>query len=338
MPTVTSKYGDEEALEALVPSFEDRLGQETASLVRHSLDSLQINVGKQCNQACLHCHVEAGPQRVEIMDQRTAELAIEFACLSGAQTVEITGGAPELNPSFRYMVGQLRQAGLRVIDRSNLTVFFEPGQEELPEFLAGMKVELVASLPCFTEKNVDQQRGRGVYRKSAQALLKLNELGYGKEDSGLDLNLVYNPLGAYLPAPQAELEADYKRELATRFGIRFNHLYTITNIPIGRFAHILARQGEMQAYARLLVESFNPATLDNLMCLRQVSLSWDGLIYDCDFNQMLDMRLSNGRVFRLGKAPAAQIAASLIGKPIRTGAHCYGCTAGFGSSCAGALA
>jgi len=338
MPTLTSKCVDEEALEALVPPFEDRLSQGTASLLRRSLDSVQINVGKQCNQACLHCHVEAGPQRVEIMDRRTVELAIEFACLSGAQTVEITGGAPELNPSFRYLVSQLRQAGLRVIDRSNLTVFFEPGQEELPKFLAGMKVELVASLPCYTEENVDRQRGRGVYRKSAQALLRLNELGYGEEGSGLDLNLVYNPLGAYLPAPQAELEADYKRELAARFGIRFNHLYTMTNLPIGRFAHMLARQGEMQAYARLLVESFNPATLDNLMCLRQVSLSWDGFTYDCDFNQMLDMRLSNGRVFRLGDMPTEEMVAHLVGKPIRTGAHCYGCTAGCGSSCAGALA
>ncbi|MBI3304107.1 MAG: arsenosugar biosynthesis radical SAM protein ArsS [Deltaproteobacteria bacterium] len=317
--------------------FAERVRQEGAHLERVGIDTVQINVGKLCNQACVHCHVDAGPKRTEIMDRRTAELALELVRAAGAQTVDITGGAPELNPSFRFLVEQTRHEGRHVMDRCNLTVLFEPGQEDLAEFLAGMKVEVVASLPCYLEENVDKQRGRGVYDKSIQALRRLNAFGYGQEGSGLVLNLVYNPVGAHLPPPQPQLEADYKRELGARFGICFNHLYTLTNMPIARFAHLLQRQGKLEAYLELLATAFNPATLDGLMCRHLISVSWDGLLYDCDFNQMLDMRLGNGRPFRLGERPVAELVRLLAHRDILVGSHCYGCTAGAGSSCGGAL-
>jgi radical SAM/Cys-rich protein len=324
-------------MDNIILPFEERLRQENTRLRRLSLDTVQINVGRLCNQACIHCHVEAGPNRTEIMDRRMADLALDFVETAGAGTVDITGGAPELNPSFRYLVAGLRHSGRRVIDRSNLTVLLKPGMEDLPGFLAENKVEIVASLPCYTEENVDSQRGHGAYQKSIQALGRLNGLGYGREGSGLVLNLVYNPLDAELPGPQEALEADYRRELDARFGLFFNHLYIITNMHIGRFAQMLRLRGEIDNYSILLARSFNPATLKNLMCLRQVSISWDGYLYDCDFNQMLDLRLRNGRVFRLGEMPAGEIASHLEGRTILTGPHCYGCTAGTGSSCAGAL-
>lgn len=317
--------------------FAERVHQENVHLRRISIDTVQINVGKLCNQACVHCHVDAGPKRTEIMDRRTAELALDFVRAAGAQKVDITGGAPELNPSFRFLVGQARQEGRHVIDRCNLTVLFEPGQEDLAEFLARMEVEVVASLPCYLAENVDRQRGRGVYGKSILALRRLNAVGYGQEGSGLVLNLVYNPLGAYLPPPQEKLEVDYKRELNARFGIRFNHLYTITNMPIARFAHMLQRENKLDVYLELLANAFNPTTLDNLMCRRLVSISWDGFLYDCDFNQMLDMRLGASRPFRLGEMPAADIVRQLEWRGILQGFHCYGCTAGAGSSCSGTL-
>jgi radical SAM/Cys-rich protein len=318
-------------------SFDERLLQENTQLRCLSLDIVQINVGRLCNQACIHCHVEAGPNRTEIMSRQMAELVLDFVEVTGVGTADITGGAPELNPSFRHLVLELRRSGRHVIDRSNLTVLLEPGMEDLPEFLAENEVEIVASLPCYTEENVDKQRGNGAYQKSVAALRRLNALGYGREGSGLVLNLVYNPLGAFLPGEQAALETDYKRELDARFGLFFNHLYTITNMHIGRFAHMLSWSGEIEDYSLLLARSFNPATLNNLMCLRQVSISWDGYLYDCDFNQMLDLRLRNGRQFRLGEKPAGEIAGHLEGRTILTGPHCYGCTAGVGSSCAGAL-
>lgn len=317
--------------------FAARVRREGVHLKRAGIDTVQINVGKLCNQTCVHCHVEAGPKRSEIMDRRTAELALEFARAAGAQTVDITGGAPELNPSFRFLVEQARRDGCHVMDRCNLTVLFEPGQEDLPEFLAGMGVEIVASLPCYLEENVDKQRGRGVYGKSILALLRLNAVGYGREDSGLVLNLVYNPLGAHLPPSQEKLEADYKQELDARFGIRLNHLYTLTNMPIGRFAHALKHEGKLDAYMELLATAFNPTTFNGLMCRHMVSVSWDGFVYDCDFNQMLDMRLGNGKPFRLGELPAAEIVDYLVRRDILVGFHCYGCTAGAGSSCGGAL-
>ncbi|MCS6926924.1 MAG: arsenosugar biosynthesis radical SAM protein ArsS [Candidatus Binatia bacterium] len=320
-----------------VPPFAERLHREGIELTRHGIETVQINVGKFCNQACVHCHVDAGPKRSETMDRRTAELALEFVRAANPTTVDITGGAPELHPSFRFLVTEARRDGRRVIDRCNLTVLFEPGQEDLAEFLAANGVEVIASLPCYLPENVEKQRGRGVYDTSIAALRRLNALGYGQEGSGLLLHLVYNPVGAHLPPPQARLEADYKRELATRFGIRFNRLYTITNMPIARFAHMLHREGKFDAYLALLADAFNPATLDGLMCRHLVSISWDGFVYDCDFNQMLDLRVGNGRPFRLGEQPAEQLVRLLAQQPIRTGIHCYGCTAGAGSSCGGAL-
>lgn len=324
-------------MQAAMLPFAARVRQEGVYLRRTSIDTVQINVGKLCNQACIHCHVDAGPKRTEIMDRRTAELALELVKAAGAQTVDITGGAPELNPSFRFLVKQARRDGRRVMDRCNLTVLFEPGQEDLAVFLASMEVEVVASLPCYLAENVDKQRGRGVYEKSIEALQRLDALGYGQEGSGLVLNLVYNPVGAHLPPPQAKLEADYKRELGARFGIRFNHLYTLTNMPIARFAHMLQREGKLEAYLELLARAFNPATLDGLMCRRLISVSWEGFVYDCDFNQMLDLRLGNGRPLRLGEISAAELVHHLAQRDIRVGTHCYGCTAGAGSSCGGAL-
>lgn len=319
-------------------SFAARLRQEGVHLTRSGIDTVQINVGKLCNQACLHCHVDAGPKRTEIMDRRTAELALAFVRAANAVTVDLTGGAPELNPSFRFLVEQALRDGRRVLDRCNLTVLFEPGQEDLPIFLATMGVEVVASLPCYLVENVEKQRGRGVYEKSIEALHRLNAVGYGLEHSDLALNLVYNPIGSHLPPPQAQLEADYKRELRTKFGIRFNHLYTLTNMPIARFAHTLRREGQFDAYLELLATAFNPATLDSLMCRNLVSISWDGFIYDCDFNQMLDLRLDNGKPIRLGEQSSAELVRLLARRDILVGSHCYGCTAGAGSSCGGALA
>lgn len=325
-------------MSAAMQSFAERLRQEGVSLHRQSIEVVQINVGKRCNQACEHCHVDAGPKRPEMMDRRTAELALEFAQAANAPTIDITGGAPELNPSFRFLVEEARRDGRHVIDRCNLTVLFEPGQEDLAEFLARMQVEIIASLPCYLKENVEKQRGRGVYEKSIAALRRLNALGYGHEDSGLTLNLVYNPIGPSLPPPQAKLEEEYKRELGARFGLVFNHIYTITNMPIARFAHVLERDGKLQEYRRLLATAFNPATLTHLMCASQVSISWDGYLYDCDFNQMLDMRVGNGKPFRLGEQPPEMLAHAFARHAILVGNHCYGCTAGAGSSCGGSLA
>jgi radical SAM/Cys-rich protein len=324
-------------MHATVLPFAERVRQADIRLTRTGIDTVQLNVGKLCNQACVHCHVDAGPKRTEVMDRRTAELALELVRAAKAQTVDVTGGAPELNPSFRFVVEQARHDGCHVMDRCNLTVLFEPGQEDLPEFLAGLRVEVVASLPCYLAENVEKQRGRGVYEKSIAALRRLNALGYGHEGSGLVLNLVYNPVGAHLPPPQPQLEADYKRELDTRFGIRFNHLYTLTNMPIARFAHLLRREGKLEAYLELLATAFNPATLDRVMCRHLLSVSWDGFLYDCDFNQMLDLRLGTGRPLRLGEHPAAELVRLLEHRDIRVGSHCYGCTAGAGSSCGGTL-
>ena len=320
-----------------VAPFAHRVRQEGQSLHRLAIDTVQINVGKLCNQACRHCHVEAGPKRTEIMDRHTAELTLDFIRAAAPQTVDITGGAPELNPSFRWLVEQNRSEGRHVIDRCNLTILFESGQEDLPQFLADQRVEIVASLPCYSEGNVTKQRGQGVYDKSIEALRCLNRIGYGTDDSGLVLNLVYNPVGAYLPPPQATLEIDYKRELGDNFGITFNHLYTITNMPIARFAHALRRDNKAEVYMELLASAFNPATLDGLMCRRQVSISWDGYLYDCDFNQMLDMKVGGGKPFRLGEKPSAELVRLLEQRAILVDSHCYGCTAGAGSSCGGTL-
>ncbi|MBI4617210.1 MAG: arsenosugar biosynthesis radical SAM protein ArsS [Planctomycetes bacterium] len=305
-----------------------------APLGRGPVTTLQINVGKLCNQACHHCHVEAGPNRTEIMPERIAERILEVLAASpGIDRVDITGGAPELSPSFRRLVRGSRRLGRKVFDRSNLTVLFEPGEEDLAGFLAENGVAVIASLPCYLEENVDGQRGRGVFKKSIEALQRLGALGYGRHDTGLALDLVYNPLGPYLPPPQGQLEADYRRELRARHGIEFDRLLLITNMPIRRFADFLQRSGEYEAYMGLLVNHFNPATLPGLMCRSLVSASWDGVLYDCDFNQMLEMALGAGErtIFEIESFQ------ELASARVATGRHCFGCTAGAGSSCGGTI-
>ena len=304
-------------------------------LRRSAPRTLQVNVGRRCDLACHHCHVEAGPKRTEMMDRRTAERVLELlARHPEVATLDLTGGAPELNAQFRRLVTGATALGRQVIDRCNLTVLFEPGQEDTAEFLAEHGVRVVASLPCYTAENVDAQRGRSVFARSVAALQRLNELGYARSGSGLALDLVYNPLGASLPPPQAELEERYRKELAELFGIAFDRLITITNMPIKRFAHALAREGQAEAYQALLVNHFNPATVSGLMCRDTLSVGWDGRVYDCDFNQMLELPLGEGSatIFELDDL------GRLTGAPIATADHCFGCTAGAGSSCGGSLA
>jgi radical SAM/Cys-rich protein len=306
-----------------------------APLTRGPITTLQVNVGKLCNLACHHCHVEAGPKRTEIMSPRVAERAIELLEASpSVAVVDLTGGAPELNPSFRYLVTESRRRGREVIDRSNLTVFFEPACTDLPEFLAEEKVHIIASLPCYTAENVDRQRGRGVFDSSIEALRRLNSLGYGRPGSSLRLDLVYNPLGPSLPPPQTKLEAQYREELKRLFDIDFHQLLTITNMPIQRFAQLLARTHREEQYMSLLVNHFNPRTVPGLMCRSLVSVSWDGRLYDCDFNQMLDLPLGAGDKTIWDVDSLEELA----GERIATRSHCFGCTAGAGSSCSGALA
>jgi len=290
-------------------------------------------VGKLCNQACHHCHVEAGPKRTEIMPAGVADRILALlAATPSIQTVDITGGAPELNENFRRLVSESRRMQKQVIDRCNLTVLFEPGLETLAEFLAANNVEITASLPCYTESNVDQQRGKGAFEKSIRALRLLNEIGYGQPGSSLALNLVYNPLGASLPPPQEKLEADYKSHLRESFGIEFNRLFTITNMPIKRFADMLVREGKHESYMGLLANHFNPATVDHVMCRDLVSIGWDGKIYDCDFNQMLDLETPGGKnIWEIDSF------SELANSGIATDSHCFGCTAGAGSSCGGSL-
>lgn len=302
-------------------------------LKRRTLTTLQINVGKLCNQACHHCHVEAGPRRTEIMPAEVAERVLALlAATPSVETVDITGGAPELNPNFRRLVTESRRMGKQVIDRCNLTVLLEPGEEDLLEFMAANAVEITASLPCYTESNVDKQRGKGVFEKSVHALRLLNAAGYGQPGQKLVLNLVYNPLGASLPPAQEKLEADYKRQLRENFGIEFNRLFTITNMPIKRFADMLLREGRQQAYMELLANHFNPATVEHLMCRDLVSVGWDGKLYDCDFNQMLDMETPESRTIW-----QIESFSELAMREIASGSHCFGCTAGAGSSCGGSL-
>ncbi|MDX1345545.1 MAG: arsenosugar biosynthesis radical SAM protein ArsS [Sedimenticolaceae bacterium] len=302
---------------------------------RGQLTTLQVNLGYRCNQSCLHCHVNAGPNRKEMMSADTIETVIEFLRAGNIETLDLTGGAPELNPHFRDLVRRARALGVHVMDRCNLTILGEQGQEELAGFLAGNRVEVIASLPCYLEENVDGQRGRGVYQGSIDGLRKLNALGYGKPGSGLALNLVYNPTGPYLPPPQASLEADYKRELASRFGIVFNQLFTLTNLPIQRFGSMLISKGQFDDYMQLLREAYSPGNLDAVMCRSLLSVDWQGYVYDCDFNQMLDLPLAiKGK--RRPKL-ADLIGRDLDGNPVMIADHCYGCTAGQGSSCGGAL-
>ncbi|MEE2828185.1 MAG: arsenosugar biosynthesis radical SAM (seleno)protein ArsS [Myxococcota bacterium] len=317
-------------------SFETRLHSEGLTPLRaEELSWLQINVGKLCNQACHHCHVDAGPLRTEQMSAATADRIIELMDSRAAlELVDITGGAPELNPNFRRLVLAARQRGLRVIDRCNLTVLFEPGQEDLSAFLAREGVEIVASLPCYLEATVDGQRGRGVFDKSIRGLQALNALGYGQDDGRLPLTLVYNPTGPFLPPVQAELEQVYKEQLAASFGIHFHSLITITNMPIRRFLQDLEREGAATEYRDLLQRSFNPATVEGLMCRSLVSVGWDGQLYDCDFNQMLNLELDGACAKTIWDI---EDLAELSQRSIRTAAHCFGCTAGDGSGCGGSI-
>jgi radical SAM/Cys-rich protein len=313
-----------------VNRFASKLAEHRLTLRRGRLQTLQINVGRKCNQTCHHCHVDAAPWRTEMMTADTAQRVATWIRIHRPEVVDITGGAPELSEHFRFLVETARANGARVMDRCNLTIIETGAFGWLPEYLAAHQVEIVASLPCYLEENVNAQRGDGVYEKSIRALQKLNAVGYG---TSLPLQLVYNPVGPSLPPPQAELEADYRQELRDRFGIVFTGLYTITNQPIARFAGELRRQGRWEEYLNLLADSFNPATVEGLMCRTTLSVGWRGEVYDCDFNQMLGMQLGNGRPLFLWEVTPHELG----NRAIETGFHCLACTAGCGSSCTGAL-
>ncbi|MBI5040744.1 MAG: arsenosugar biosynthesis radical SAM protein ArsS [Gammaproteobacteria bacterium] len=301
-------------------------------LTRDWLTTLQVNLGYRCNQSCLHCHVNAGPTRREVMNEETIAEVLSYLRASAVGILDITGGAPELNPHFRMLVRKAQARGMRVIDRCNLTIFEEPGQEDLPEFLAEHKVEVVASLPCYLEENVAAQRGAGVYAASLRGLQRLNALGYGKPGSGLLLNLMYNPVGPALPPSQCALETDYRRELQARAGVEFNHLYVLANMPIQRFGSTLIAHGQFHDYMTLLRGAHRDENLQQVMCRTLVSVDWQGYVYDCDFNQMLGIGM-NGRRVHVREL----IGQELRGAPIAVADHCYGCTAGQGASCGGAL-
>mgnify|MGYP001185016629 CR=1 FL=1 len=316
-------------------SFRDQLrASGTVRLNRHSLRTLQINVGKVCNQTCTHCHVDAGPDRRESMTLETARQVIDFLARSQVETLDITGGAPEMNPNFRLLVTEARRLGKQVIDRCNLTILLANGFTDLAQFLALNQVAIIASLPCYLEENCDAQRGSGVFAKSIEAIRQLNALGYAQPNSNLQLDLVYNPTGLGLPPAQPKLEAAYKEQLDQRFGIQFNRLFTITNMPVSRFLDDLLQRQQYQAYMDKLVQSFNPNTVDGLMCRSLLSVDWNGFLYDCDFNQMLELAIDDAN----GRVHISQLTDELLlNHEIRTANHCFGCTAGGGSSCNGSL-
>ncbi|MDD5579997.1 MAG: arsenosugar biosynthesis radical SAM protein ArsS [Methylobacter sp.] len=300
---------------------------------RGQLKILQMNLGYLCNLSCLHCHVNAGPKRTELMTRETMEIALEFAGKYQLKQLDLTGGSPEMNPGFRWLVQTARTQGLHVMDRCNPTILVEPGFESTAGFLAEQQVEVIASLPCYLEDNVDAQRGKGVFTASIKALQKLNSLGYGRPDSSLTLNLVFNPQGLALPPPQEPLEAAYRQFLSEHFNVQFNHLFTITNMPIQRFGAVLLAKGQLEDYMNLLKQAYRPANIERVMCLSLLSVDWQGFVYDCDFNQMLGIPIA-GR--------ATHMSELLEGMPeamtIAVADHCFGCTAGQGSSCSGALA
>ena len=304
------------------------------TIKRTSLKTVQVNVGYRCNQSCLHCHVNAGPKRKEAMKRETIDLVLAYLRQSGAETLDITGGAPELNANFRYLVVEARKLGVHVMDRCNLTILNEPGQEDTAEFLANHQVEVIASLPCYLKENVEGQRGKGVFDNSISGIKKLNSLGYAHENSDLLLNLVYNPTGPYLPPSQELLESDYKRELA-KYDVAFNHLYTLTNMPIARFGSTLISKNQFNEYMQLLKQAHRDSNLQNVMCRTLISLDWQGYVYDCDFNQMLGIPMPIKNKPRPHLRDLMEV--SMNGIAIAVADHCYGCTAGQGSSCGGAL-
>lgn len=315
------------------PRFDDVLRTHDLPLLATTrVEVLQVNLGKLCNQTCAHCHVDAGPDRREAMTRETAVQVIELLRRHEIPTLDITGGAPELSPEFRFLVDEAAKLGRRIIDRCNLTVLMLPGQADLLGFLADRMVEVTASLPSFRQAGTDAQRGDGVFRKSVAALKRLNDAGYGK-GAGLILDLVHNPVGAFLPGTQASLERDYRRELSTRYGIVFDHLHAITNMPISRFLEFLESSGNTERYVDLLVSAFNPAAAGGVMCRTYLSVGWDGTLYDCDFNQMLELPVDHGAPRTL----AGLLASNDLSRRVRTGLHCFGCTAGAGSSCGGAI-
>ena len=316
--------------------FSGRLNAAGLELRRGRPEILQVNVGKLCNLTCVHCHVNAGPKRKEIMNRETIDRVVEWLAHTNIPIVDLTGGAPEMIPDFRYFIEKVKSMGppRHVIDRCNLTILLATGYEELPQFLARNHVEIIASMPCYSPANVNAQRGEGVFEGSIAALQLLNSLGYGT-DPDLPLHLIYNPIGAFLPPSQAQLEADYKTELEKHFGVVFNELYALTNLPIGRFASYLRHNNKLDEYMDLLIHAFNPATIDGLMCRNTISVGWRGEVYDCDFNQQLGMQWNNG-----GSKPLFLWdidADSLENREIMTGDHCFGCTAGSGSTCGGAI-
>jgi len=305
-------------------------------IARKRLETLQVNVGYRCNQTCVHCHVNAGPNRTEEMGRDVVDAVLAFLRAANVKTLDITGGAPELNPHFRSLVTEARALDVHVIDRCNLTILNEPGHEDLADFLAVYRVEVIASLPCYLEDNVDRQRGKGVFAASIIALQKLNALGYGRADTGLALNLVYNPQGPTLPPPQGALEDAYRSHLRCEYGVEFNRLYTLANMPIQRFGSTLISKGQFNSYLQLLRDSYHEENLEQVMCRTLLSVDWQGYVYDCDFNQMLELPA------RFGAKPRTKLAdligRNLEGRPIVVADHCFGCTAGQGSSCGGALA
>jgi len=319
----------------MLDTLDRLLHSEFPALRRLPTTTLQVNLGYRCNQQCLHCHVAAGPKRTESMSPETAEQVIDALRSERFQVLDLTGGAPEMNASFRYLVEEARRLGLKVIDRCNLTILYEPGQQDLAAFLAAQQVEIVASLPCYLEDNVDRQRGDGVFERSIRALRELNALGYAEPHSNLRLNLVYNPQGATLPPPQEQLENDYRKALDERYGVRFTRLLALANLPIKRFGSTLLSRGQFDDYMALLKQAHRPENMTEVMCRSLVSVDWQGYLYDCDFNQMLGLGLRNGQDTPLHLRDLARL--RLDSRPIRVADHCYGCTAGQGSSCGGAL-
>lgn len=313
----------------LIKNFTEKVSSvKSEPLQALELSALQVNLGYRCNMACKHCHVSGGPTRTELMNAETAEQVLRVLSESAIETLDITGGAPEMNPVFRTLVIEARKAGRRVIVRTNLTIFFEEGMDDLPEFYRDQSVELIASLPYYLEDGVDRMRGSGAFKMSIEALQKLNSLGYGKESSGLQVSLVYNPQGVFLSPSQCTLEAEYKRALKDQFGVSFNHLYTVTNMPIGRFRDFLVSTGTLDLYMKKLTTAFNPMALDGIMCRHIVSIGWDGKLYDCDFNQILGISPSLDAPQHINNFDYPGLAR----RKIAVGDHCYGCTAGQGST------